>query len=388
MVPPHFQGNPANFKLATATVIAAISDVDNSQCQHATLEGVCMFGRQVKFVCVGENPSLVQCSRCHKIGHYFSSLKCRVKPDTHRCFRCGGNHHSDNHDFECTKTHMVQGVCNCPAKCILCKGSGHNARSKKCPCRGDFVPPRLTRLPPLENASGVDSRMVALLAVSRAKAQPPHQRKGKDVAEVGVGAEGMAELICEAGEAVPEGICKAEGVYTLLCFCCPMPPLESFRSLYVPEEGASVILTNLGKSIIDLHSEFAAQKAAGIVAIREAQKTHSNIFHQDKELRALIARCEAAVQSGTQYGPAAEEVPEWIRNMPLEEQIGDANSGKDVVLEADRESREWKAVNASGPLTLHTMMQGGPVNLGWTRANRFAPISDTQDTPSKVTDNA
>jgi hypothetical protein len=62
MVPPHFQGNPANFKLRTATVIVAISDADNSRCQRASSEGVCMFGRQVKFVRAGENPSLVQCS--------------------------------------------------------------------------------------------------------------------------------------------------------------------------------------------------------------------------------------------------------------------------------------------------------------------------------------
>jgi hypothetical protein len=40
MVPPHFQGNPANFKLQTATVVAAISDPDNSRCQHASAEGV------------------------------------------------------------------------------------------------------------------------------------------------------------------------------------------------------------------------------------------------------------------------------------------------------------------------------------------------------------
>jgi hypothetical protein len=140
MVPPHFQGNPSNFKFATATVIAAISDMDNSRCQCATSEGVCMFGRQVKFVHAGDNPLLVQCSRCHEIGHHFSSPKCRVKPDAHQCYPCGEVHHSDNHDFECSKPHVVQGVCNCILKCILCKGDGHDARSKKCPRRGDFIP--------------------------------------------------------------------------------------------------------------------------------------------------------------------------------------------------------------------------------------------------------
>jgi hypothetical protein len=32
MVPPHFQGNPSNFSHHTATVIAAISDPDNTRC--------------------------------------------------------------------------------------------------------------------------------------------------------------------------------------------------------------------------------------------------------------------------------------------------------------------------------------------------------------------
>jgi hypothetical protein len=149
MVPPHFQGNPANFKQRTATVIAAISDPDNSQCQRASTEGVCMFGHQVKFVRAGDSPSLVQCSRCHQIGHYYSSPKCRLPPGDNKCFRCGGPHHSDNHDFECTGTHAVQGVCNCPKKCILCKGSGHTAREKACPRRGDFAPPRLLKPAPV-----------------------------------------------------------------------------------------------------------------------------------------------------------------------------------------------------------------------------------------------
>jgi hypothetical protein len=107
MVPPHYQGNPANFKQRTATVIAAISDPDNTHCQRASSEGVCMFGRQVKFVRAGDSASLIQCSRCHLVGHYSSSPKCRLPPGENKCFRCGGAHHSDNHDFECTGPHAV-----------------------------------------------------------------------------------------------------------------------------------------------------------------------------------------------------------------------------------------------------------------------------------------
>jgi hypothetical protein len=192
MVPPHFQGNPTNFRQPTATVIAAISDPDHSRCQRAAAEGVCMFGRQVKFVRAGDSPSLVQCSRCHQVGHYFSSPKCRLPPGESKCFRCGGPHHSDNHDFECTGAHAVQGVCNCPKKCILCRGSGHTAREKACPRRGDFAPPRLLRPTPVEESRAVDSRMVAPPAVSCAKVRTLLSGKGKETAKAGSAEEGVA----------------------------------------------------------------------------------------------------------------------------------------------------------------------------------------------------
>jgi hypothetical protein len=144
----HWQGNPANFRKQAAMVITAILDENNEVCQRASREGVYMFGRQVKFVRAGSSPSLVQCSRCHEVGHYFTSPKCRWT--TSRCYRCGGGHDTRDHNFECKKVHKVVGVCNCIFKCILCKGSGHNAREKKCPVRGDFVPPRLPRAAPAE----------------------------------------------------------------------------------------------------------------------------------------------------------------------------------------------------------------------------------------------
>jgi hypothetical protein len=58
-VPPYWQGNPLNFTKPTATVIAAILDEDNSICQQASREGVCMFGRQIKFVRTGDHLSRI-----------------------------------------------------------------------------------------------------------------------------------------------------------------------------------------------------------------------------------------------------------------------------------------------------------------------------------------
>jgi hypothetical protein len=394
MVPPHFQGNPANFKQRTATVIAAISDPDNSRCQRAAAEGVCMFGRQVKFVRAGESPSLVQCSRCHQVGHYFSSPKCRLPPGDNKCFRCGGGHHSDNHDFECAGPHAVQGVCNCPKKCILCKGNGHTARDKACPRRGDFAPPRLLKPAPVDKSQEVDSRMVAPPAVSRAKVRTP---KGKEMAKAGSVAEGVAHALGEAARAVPEGICTTSGVYTLLCFCCPMPDTETYRKRYVLEEGVDNLRTSLGKSIIDLHTEFAARKGAREGAIRAGQALHAHMFHQDEELAAIIAQCEHQKSDSLHYGPPMDQDSAWLSNMP-DEEAGVAEGGASTVEAADANISEWKRITAEARTVppgavLHTMTVAGgrPTNLGWAVPNRFGALAGPQEdeaSPSKVADNA
>jgi hypothetical protein len=394
MVPPHFQGNPANFKQQTATIIAAISDPDNLRCQRAAAEGVCMFGRQVKFVRAGDSPSLVQCSRCHQVGHYFSSPKCRLPPGENKCFRCGGPHHSDNHDFECPGPHAVQGVCNCPKKCILCKGSGHTAREKACPRRGDFAPPRLLRPAPVDVSRSVDSRMVAPPAVSRAKVRTLLSGKGKGTAKAGSAAEGVAHALEEASKSVPEGICATSGVYTLLCFCCPMPDTETYRRRYILKEGTDDLHTSKGKSIIDLHTEFAARKAAKENAIRAGQAGHAHVFHQDEELAAMIAQCEHRKSDSLHYGPPVDADSAWLRNMPMEE----AGDNTNVIDEADAAASNWKMVTAdarSAPpsgATLYTItnLGGRPTNLGWAAPNCFEAIADShaKATPSKVADNA
>jgi hypothetical protein len=241
--------------------------------------------------------------------------------------------------------------------------------------------------------------MVAPPAVSHAKARTLPVGKGKEVAEAGSVAEGVAHALQQAAMSVPEGICAKAGVYDLLCFCCPMPDTDTYRKRYVLEEGTDNITSSLGRSIIDLHSEFVAWKAAQESAIRAAQLSHNKIFHQDEELAAIIAQCEHRNSDLLLYGPREDPADDWLRNMPLEEQIGEAAPGRDAVETADAEMQEWSAVKASavsrpsaGPSVLHTMMvpSGRPVNLGWSGANRFSTLAGPQgsDTPSKVADNA
>jgi hypothetical protein len=176
-VRPHWQGNMANFRGQTAMVIAAILDADNAACQRASSEGVCMFGRRVKFVQAGDSPSLVQCSRCHEIGHYYTSPKCRWTSS--RCYRCGRNHDVHDHDFECKGVHKVVGVCDCVPKCILCKGSGHHAHEKACLARGDFVPPRLPRAAPAEALPAVEDALKSdAIPFLRPRVRPARKGRG------------------------------------------------------------------------------------------------------------------------------------------------------------------------------------------------------------------
>jgi hypothetical protein len=259
------------------------------------------------------------------------------------------------------------------------------------------VPPRLQKPAPVDDTQEVDSCMVAPPAVSRAKVRTLPKGKGKETAKAGSVAEGVAHTLQEALRAVPEGICAEAGVYTLLCFCCPMPDTDTYRRRYVLEQGTDNICSSLGKSIIDLHSEFSARKAAKEKAIRVAQVSHSHTFHQDEELAGIIAQCEHRKGDSLKYRPREDPADDWLRNMPLDEQIGGAEGGANAVDEADAGISEWKKITADAKRVppgsvLHTITNPGgrPINLGWANPNRFGALSGSQDeaSPSKVTDNA
>ena len=136
-VPPSWIGNPENFSTPTTSISFAYVEQDKAITQRATLEGVCMFGRQVQFVHCGDKAIIVQCSRCHSMDHF--ARKCPVPEGEVRCPKCNGNHTMKEHDYECPGRHRVPGKCDCVFKCILCNQAGHHARSKTCPRRHDIV---------------------------------------------------------------------------------------------------------------------------------------------------------------------------------------------------------------------------------------------------------
>jgi hypothetical protein len=237
--------------------------------------------------------------------------------------------------------------------------------------------------------------MVAPPAVSCAKARTLPEGKGKGKAKAGLGEVGVAHALQEVAKSVPVGICAEAGVYDLLCFCCPMPDTETYRKRYVPEEGPDTFRTRRGHSIIDLHSEFAARKAAGESAIRVSLANHPQIFHQDEELAAIIAQCEHR-KGNLSYGPPMVPDEQWLTNMVAEHHEEPA-PGLDAVRSADEELGAWKdakagsSIRPAGATTLHTMITpSGPVNLGWSGANRFSSLGGPLGaiTPSEVTDNA
>ena len=124
-VPPSWIGNLENFSAPTASISFAYVEQNKAITQHATLEGVCMFGRQVQFVHCGDKAIIVQCSRCHSMEHF--TRKCPVPEGEVRCPKCNGNHTMKEHDYECPGNHCVPGKCDCMFKCILCKQAGHHA---------------------------------------------------------------------------------------------------------------------------------------------------------------------------------------------------------------------------------------------------------------------
>ena len=153
-VQPSWIGKPENAKTETAAVSFAYIEKDKVITQHATLEGVCMFGCQIQFVHCGDKAILMQCSKCHAMDHF--AWRCPLPAGQVRCARCGGNHPMDAHDYECPGNHQGKAKCNCVFPCLLCGQKGHHAHSRSCPKCAHIVklfdssppPPKRTKATP------------------------------------------------------------------------------------------------------------------------------------------------------------------------------------------------------------------------------------------------
>jgi hypothetical protein len=397
-VPPYWQGNPLNFTRATATVIAAILDEDNSICQWASREGVCMFGRQIKFVCTGDHPSLIQCARCHELGHNASSPKCRTPRDQSRCYVCGKGHQSQHHSFECRGPHKVLGHCDCVPKCLLCQQSGHTARDRKCPRRGDFAPPCLPQAAPVEALPPIEDafKEAAIPHTCRARPAQGGGRSGK-----GKKKESDAPLYPQ------ENCSNNDDIPWLLCFCCLMLQFAEYQELYV---GKDFVLANApkledGKDIIQLHSEFTIHKSKDKAFIRDAQKKFPESFHPDAELVDIISRAFLSVDRGSgheglDYLRVTPTKDHWLENMGPDPENVQLDA---VIKDADTLMEGWSVVKSSASLSTtsplppsppsnlveHSWMLGGKrIPLGFAAQPLGPPSEVDADVPSEIVPNA
>jgi hypothetical protein len=371
----HWQGNPANFRSNTATVIAAILDPDNAVCQRASKEGICMFGHRIKFVRAGATPSLVQCTRCHEIGHYYSSPKCQWT--TSRCYRCGGPHDARDHDFECKHQHKVVGLCDCVPKCLLCKNSGHHAREKGCLARGDFVPPRLPRAAPIEASPIVeDAQKSAAIPSTRPRARPAHRGRG------GRGGKGRSR-----GPRIPltpkaiEDICSKDNEHLrAYCFCCPALGVGEFQTLYSqPKDSEALpVLSVKGKTAQDIFGECILRKNKGPDFV---SKVGPDLFHSEEELREFLTRAASNAMAHIDY---AEEAPSesmaWLANMPTDEDAGwNAEASNNVI-----QKEITSALVASGS-TLPPPSPPAPASLAMAVADADQAVSSWKEVRRNVT---
>jgi hypothetical protein len=131
----------------------AYSDPDGAITKQILGNKQALFGKQVQIERWVDKPLLLQCGRCHTLGHAASSKACRLPPDSVRCHICGKGHLSEAHNRECprAKQHKVAGTCDCKPLCITCNKVGHHARDPTCPARDGF---RLRRTRPSPKSKG------------------------------------------------------------------------------------------------------------------------------------------------------------------------------------------------------------------------------------------
>lgn len=138
-MPARWHGNIATIMdKEKATVLIVYIDETGEQTTQIQRTGVHMFGAPTPFHIVGDQARFTQCQRCHNLGHEAGAKECKLQPGKFRCYKCGGDHHTEQHDYYCKGKHTIAGKCNCPVKCILCGKGGHHARSRTCPKRGEF----------------------------------------------------------------------------------------------------------------------------------------------------------------------------------------------------------------------------------------------------------
>jgi hypothetical protein len=130
-----------NIESPYSSITFAVSD-PNGTITSTLLSGrSALFGKEVTVRKWIDKPALVQCSRCHALGHNKASKACPLGKDSVKCYHCRGAHRSEKHDQHCACKHAVAGICDCGHfKCLNCHKPGHNCRDIRCPARDLYRP--------------------------------------------------------------------------------------------------------------------------------------------------------------------------------------------------------------------------------------------------------
>ena len=124
-----------------SSITFAISDPDGTITNTLLNCRAALFGKEVSVRKWVDKPPLLQCSRCHTLGHSRASKACRLGKDSVKCHICGAAHKSENHDQHCPRKHRVAGKCDCKNyRCLNCQQPGHNCRDVSCPARALYRP--------------------------------------------------------------------------------------------------------------------------------------------------------------------------------------------------------------------------------------------------------
>ena len=137
-LPPRWVGPVERLKGHYSSILFTFSDPDGTISSKLLNGRHGLFGKEVHIERWLDKPPLVQCSRCHTLGHTASSCQCKVPKGDSRCAKCGGTHTMETHARHCKGRYAVAGACNCKLPCLSCGSKDHNCRSHKCPAQDNF----------------------------------------------------------------------------------------------------------------------------------------------------------------------------------------------------------------------------------------------------------
>ena len=107
------------FNSGYSTITFVISNPDGSTTRTLLNSWTALFGKEVKIQKWIDKPMLIQCLRCHTLGHHKAFKACLLSKDLVKCFICDGMHRSEKHNQWCSYKYTVAGLLACATAHII-----------------------------------------------------------------------------------------------------------------------------------------------------------------------------------------------------------------------------------------------------------------------------